>query len=127
MEKLKFENIPSSFLDGDDAGAAAVAGAGEVKTRSSIESLVSFSGAAAVGLEKDTKRGDDEALDPSKRGESMLNDSKLSLLDGVVVCSAGDPFSGGESVVLSLKRFTSSDGAGAGAGAVDRPSWLTIS
>lgn len=126
MEKLKFENIPSSFLDGDDAGAAAVAGAGEVKTRSSIESLVSFSGADAVGLEKDTKRGDDEALDPSKLGESMLNDTKLSLLDGVVVCSAGAPFS---SVVLSLKRSTSSDGAGAGAGAraVDRSSWLTIS
>ena len=39
--------LPSSFLDGN-AGAAAVAGAGEVKTRSSIESLVSFSGAAAV-------------------------------------------------------------------------------
>ena len=40
--------LPSSFLDGDDAGAGAVAGAGEVKTRSSIESLASVSGAAAV-------------------------------------------------------------------------------
>jgi len=70
MEKSKFANIPSPFLDGDDAGAGAGAGAGESKTRSlSIPALLS---SPPVGVEKDTKRGDG-ALE----GDSTPNDSNL--------------------------------------------------